>query len=109
MNIKFLTMMVFFSLFISSCYFRGVSDDIHVSASGAESNGSKKSRVRNITGQCKEYRECEGVCEKVYNDEGDEENEGKVEACIELKYKTAIQFEEIVEFLEEPENRFKKH
>lgn len=106
MNIKFIAVMVFFSLFISSCYFRGIEDNIHI-ASEAESNRSKRSRVRNITGLCKDYRECEDVCEEVYNDEGEEENEGKVDACIKLRYKTAMQFEEIVEILEEPENSLK--
>jgi len=106
-NIKFLVVIIFFSLFISSCYFSGVSDNIQTIASEAESNKSKRKRTRNITGQCKDYRECENVCEEVYNEEGEEENEGKVDACIELRYKTAMQFEEIVEILEEPENRLK--
>ncbi|MCZ0933224.1 MAG: hypothetical protein OXJ52_08740 [Oligoflexia bacterium] len=93
-------------LFLSSCILGqgGESDSLLIAKSAIDSE-EKKRRERERSdnrGDCGDYRECEDVCEDVYNDEGDRENEGKVEKCLDLPYKKAISFEDILDILEEP-------
>ena len=103
-KIYFWPMMLFSALCMPSCYFGGVADSSHliVSASETELKDNRGKRDSNKGGDCEEDNGCEDVCEDVYNDEDEEENEGKVETCIKLRYKIAIQFEDIMDILEEP-------
>ena len=103
-KIYFWPMMLFSALCMPSCYFGGVADSSHliVSASETELKDNRGKRDSNKGGDCEEDSGCEDVCEEVYNDEDEEENEGKVETCIKLRYKIAIQFEDILDILEEP-------
>ena len=94
-------------LFLSACLFEGggrSSDSLIIGKSETdEAEKNRRERVRNAnSGDCGEYRDCEEVCEEVYDEDGDRENEGKVERCLDLSYKVAITFEEILELIEEP-------
>ena len=92
-------------LFLSSCIRPDGGSDGLIVAKSAFGSQEKKRRERDkeaLRGDCKDYGECEDVCEDVYNEEGDRENEGKVERCSDLSYKTAITFEDILDIMEEP-------
>ena len=95
-------------LFLSACLFGqgGGSDSLIIAQSEvdeAETKRRERSKRREVNrGDCGEFGDCEEVCEDVYDEDGDRENEGKVKRCLELSYKTAITFEEIVEVIEEP-------
>ena len=94
-------------LILSSCMVGGGSSDSLIIAKSAIDTTEEKKRDRKESdernrGECGEDRDCEDVCEEVYNDEGDRENEGNVERCLELPYSTAINFEQILEIIEEP-------
>ena len=95
-------------LFLSSCLLGGGgASDSFIIAKSAIDTKEKNKRDRNRSndsnrGECGEEDDCEEICEEVYNEDGDRENEGKVERCLELPYKTAINFEDILEVIEEP-------
>ena len=96
-------------LFLSSCTIgsQGGGSDSLLIAKSAIDTQEKQRRERNSSdernrGDCKDYRECEDVCEEVYNDEDDRENEGKVEKCLDLPYQKAMSFEDLSDILEEP-------
>ena len=95
-------------LFLSACLFEGTgggsSDSLIIGKSETDDKEDKRrERERNANrGECGEYSDCEEVCEEVYDEDGDRENEGKVERCLELSYKVAITFEDILEVIEEP-------
>ena len=96
------------SLFLSSCVrLSGEGSESLIIAKSAIDTKEKQRRERERSdeinrGDCKDYGECEDVCEDVYNDEGDRENEGNVEECLELPYKRAITFQNILDIIEEP-------
>ena len=105
------TGIIFTGLFLSACYFRGdaggFDSSLIVAASETDLTSNKSASDRRRTnssysGDCEDDKKCTKICEDVYDDSGDEENEGKVQTCLELKYKIAIQFEDILEVLEEP-------
>ena len=86
-------------LFLPSCFFEGgLSHDVI----GSVSDEQERRRRDDLGGLCREDEGCEEICEEVYDDSGDEENDGKIEACMDLNYSVAIQFEDIIVFLEEP-------
>ena len=95
-------------LFLSACLFEGGgSDSLIIGKSEtdeAEDRRRERERKTEVSrGDCGEFADCEEVCEDVYNEDGDRENEGKVERCLELSHKVAIDFENIVEVIEEPD------
>ncbi len=109
MKIRSLAIIAFFSL-TPSCYFGGGFDNAPIvlsseadSAASRSRGGRGRGRSRNSGSSkaCEGHRDCENMCEDVYDD-GDEEDEGKVEACLEVNYKTAIQFKDILEALRDP-------
>lgn len=88
-------------LFLSSCILEddnsgGVTIDF-ASETDSDRDDTKSSKYK-----CEEDNECVDVCEDVYDPDGDDRNIGKVDTCVELKYNTAIQFEDMLEILEEP-------
>ena len=96
-------------LYLSSCYFKGGGDGLDpgliIAASEREDQSDKRAgrgRSANAVGKCSEDRSCEDMCEDVYNGDNNDENEGKVETCVKVRYKLAIQFEKILEILTEP-------
>ena len=94
-------------LFLSSCIGgRGASDSLIVARSAIDTKEQdrrdREESEETLRGECGEYRDCEGICEDVYDEDGDRENEGKVEKCLEEQYKTVISFERILEIIEEP-------
>ena len=98
------------SLFLSGCYFKGgggsLGAELVIAASEREDQSDRRdsnSRRRGSSlGECREDTECEAICEDVYDEDGEDENEGKVETCLKVRHRLAIQFESILEILEEP-------
>ena len=97
------------SLFLSACLFgQGGGSDNLIIAKSAIDLGEKKKRDRrgeSVRGGCEDEdneSDCEDICEAVYNEEGNREDEGKVELCMEMSYKTVLSFEDILEIIEEP-------
>ena len=68
-----------------------------VSPSGGRSSRSGRSSRQGRL--CEDDSRCEDICEEVYDDEGDSENDGKIRACLELSYTTALEFEDLLEFI----------
>ena len=94
-------------LFLSGCIFGGGNLDPGLIVAASEREDQSDSRIErrrreNSGAECGEDRSCEDVCVEVYNEDNEDENEGKVETCLEVRYHYAIQFEDILEILEEP-------
>ena len=53
---------------------------------------------------CSDNDECQDICEDVFNADDEDENDGKVRACSRSAEKYVLQFEEIVEYLDDPEH-----
>ena len=105
-KIIFFTALLFtYLLFLPACLFGGgggFGNDLIVSTSETESDRTRDRRSVSGNELCRDDNNCEDICEDVYDDASDEENDGKVETCQELRYRIAIQFEDIMEALEEP-------
>ena len=100
-NINFLAIMVFSALFLSACLKDIGSSGLSIAASETDLGGTRSSS-RTSGGKCEDDRDCIDVCEDVYDPDRDDENLGKVDTCLQVSYKLAIQFEDILEILEEP-------
>ena len=100
-GIVFFTTLIFSSLFLSSCLIGGANsgqDSLHILTSELDIETDNFDSRR--TQLCENSSECIDSCEDVYGD--DDEDEDKVEACIKLSYRIAMQFEEILETIENP-------
>lgn len=103
-KIIFFTALLFtYLLFLPACLFEGggFGNDLSFLVSETESDKTRDGRS-DSGGLCRDDNDCEDICEDVYDDASDEENDGKIEACGDLKYRIAIQFESIMEALESP-------
>ena len=92
-------------LFLSSCIWgSGDKTDSLLIAKSAIDLKEKKKRERSESNSsdCKDESGCDDICEDVYNEDDDEENEGYVDTCLDLTYKRVIAFERILEILKEP-------
>ena len=74
-------------------------DDTTSSTSTTRKTSSSRGTRR---GSCEDDSGCEDTCEDIYNDSDDDENEGRVELCIEESRNTVEIFDDIVERLENP-------
>jgi len=104
--------LIFFFLispsFLMGCVLSGLLSDqgqgslIIGASKGDESSSS--ARARNLRGQCEDNTECLDICEDIYGefDDSDEENEGRVEKCSKLSYNVVDTFLDIVDVLEDP-------
>ena len=106
-HVVFYLFLFIVSLFLSSCvkFSEDGSESLIIAKSAIDGNERRRGRDRSdelLRGDCIEHGECEDICEDVYNDEGDRENEGKVETCLELPYKRVVTFEDILDIIEEP-------
>ena len=96
-------------IFLTGCFFGGLSGanqgSLIISPSRAGENNTKAFyRSRDVQGQCEDSNDCIDICEDTYGEfsDSDEENEGRVERCLELSYSAVDSFEMIVEALEDP-------
>ncbi|MCY4321308.1 MAG: hypothetical protein OXC37_02740 [Bdellovibrionaceae bacterium] len=104
---KILYLLLFISsLSLFSCAFTSGegSENLIIARSSIDVNerDRRERAERNNIGDCENNSECEEICEDVYDPDGDEEDEGKVERCLEVSYNIAITFEDILDILEEP-------
>ena len=96
------------SLLLSACMFeQGIGSNSLIIGKSVtdlkESQRKEREKLKEINRKtCKEDRDCEDICEDVYNDGGDRENEGKVEKCLEMSYKRIVTFQDILDIIEEP-------
>ena len=96
-------------VFLTGCVFGGFSPNsqgaliIGASKDGEEDKTSNRSR--DLKGKCEDDNDCIDICEDTYGEfssDSDEENEGRVERCLDLSYSVVDSFEDIVEALEDP-------
>ena len=107
---KKIILLVIQSLFLSACFLGdGVfsSQDALFIAPSKESDRDRRERRRDSEnlrrGDCGDHSDCEDICEDVYEEgSDDDENDGRIEKCLELPYAVAVSFEDIVEALEDP-------
>ena len=96
------------SVFLTSCFFGGFTGNrrgsLIIGSSKAGSNNNTVNRSNLLEGSCGENADCIDICEETYEyfDEEEEENEGRIERCLELPYRVVDTFEDIVEALEDP-------
>ncbi len=106
MKIKTLVLAVCLSLFMPACYFDpglGQPPSIILPSESGEARDARKKRSgRRPTGRCESAGDCIDICEDVYDEDGEDENEAKVDACVELSYRTVIEFEDISDALRDP-------
>ena len=99
--------------FLSACLFGGSlignsqQDGLIIGQSRiSERRGTGRtisSKKQNARGNCEDNYDCEDICEDTYGDIDDkDEDEGRIERCIELPYRVVVAFEEIVKVLEDP-------
>lgn len=112
--VKFLAVLIFSALFLPSCFFGGgggLGGDLTVLPSETDLRADTRDNRRRAgaTGanRCENNRDCVDSCEDVYDEEysiyrDNSEADGNVDACIELSYRVAIQFEDILEVIEDP-------
>lgn len=96
-------------IFLTGCFFGGLSGanqgSLIIGASKAGKGAKSLSRSRDLREKCEDSNDCIDICEDTYGEfssDSDEENEGRVERCLELSYSTVDSFEMIVEALEDP-------
>ena len=87
---------------MSACVMDSSLSSPLILASEDEPDEDRRRSSSEVGGKCDEDGDCTEICEDVYDPEGDEEKNGLVDTCVELKYKTVMQFEKIMEALEEP-------
>ncbi len=87
-------------LFLSSCVWGGLDPGISIASETTSDQDDESDRG----GLCEGDSGCEDICEDVYDDNDNDDDDGKIELCLDLPYKTAIQFEDIIDILEEPSN-----
>ena len=100
--------------FLSACLFGGSlvgnsqQDGLIIGASRLSDShrGSGRtisSKKQNARGNCEDNYDCEDICEDTYGElDSNDEDEGRIERCIELPYRVVVAFEEIVKVLEDP-------
>ena len=106
---KKIILLIIQNLFLSACFLGGgifSSQDALFIAPSKESKRDRRDRQRSENqrrGDCRDFSDCEDICEDVYEEgSDDDENDGRIEKCLELPYTVAISFEDIVEALEDP-------
>ena len=82
----------------------GFNSGVFVAASETElkDNRNNNDKRNSSISRCEDSSKCIDACEEVYDEDSDEENDGKIETCGEVRYSLAIQFEDILEILKEP-------
>lgn len=99
-TVLFTTLIFAISFFLPACLLEGGGGVIDRFAS--EDERRRDSGSNSEQDLCKYDDECEEICEEVYDESRDEENDGNVDACVELRYDRVIQFEYIMDALEDP-------
>ena len=70
-----------------------------------EGSRRRGSSLKRISGNpCGDDDDCYDICEDVFDPDDEDRNEGKVRACANVSKQYVIQFEDIVEYLEDPEH-----
>lgn len=103
-HLRFLTVFILTVLFLPSCTFDDANSGSAITVLPSEVEGDKSNNTRSTThGKvCDDNKKCIDSCEEVYDPDGDDEDYGKVETCVELSYRVAIEFEDMLDILEEP-------
>ena len=102
-KVNFLGITVFISLSLTTCVWNNDGFNSGLIVARSETDLDRNNGRRDTaSGKCEEYRDCERGCEEVYDPDNEEENLGKVDACIDLPYNTAIYFEDFLDILEDP-------
>ena len=82
----------------------GFDDDVIIEASsdGDSRKSSRSRRSSEDNEKCEDVGGCDDTCTNIYNSDGKDENQGRVDRCLELRYATVNELEVILELLEEP-------
>ena len=104
-------LLLFCAFYLLSCLFEpvGVQDSLIISASEGDSNRNNNRRTASRSetrGKCEDVGDCDEICEEIYDEDDDNENEGTVDECLELKYSTVLGLEDIFEILEDNEGDY---
>jgi len=112
-NIKIFILIMFSVGLLSSCVWDNsqlgnvavIPSETDLASDGQKSKLRSKSS-KSTSGRCEDHKSCIDNCEDVYEtSDNDDDEDDKVDACTELSYRIAIQFEDILEVLEEPTDR----
>lgn len=105
--IKLSILTIFPVALLTGCFFGGGlpvnrGDNLIIGASkkGPEKTSSSRNNLRGI---CEDDSDCIDICEEIYGEfsDDDEENDGRIDRCLELSYQTVASFDDIVEVLED--------
>ena len=104
------TLLISSLFYLSNCIFDGsggVQESLIIAPSEGDSNRERRTAPRSSTrGKCSEVGDCDEICEEIYDEDDDNENEGTVDECLELKYSTVLGLEDIFEILEDNEGDY---
>ena len=94
-------------VFFEGCFFGGVGSggsSLIIGASRSVDSASRSSNFRDNGGECEDSVDCVEICEEIYSDsnDSDEEHEGRIERCLDLSYNVVAGFLDIVDALEDP-------
>jgi len=105
--IQFFILTIFPVALLTGCFFGGglpFNRDSTLIIGASKKGPEKTSQSRNnLRGVCEDDSDCIDICEEIYGEfsDDDEENDGRIDRCLELSYQTVVSFDDIAEVLED--------